>query len=115
MHCARRSPPSPRRSAGDVTEHHGPPPPTTPRANLPAWFGPTVAQFEAHRVAITGHCYRMLGSASDADDAVRETMPARKKVADRFDGRAAVRTGSTASRPTCASTTSPSASAARAR
>ncbi|MFO0609350.1 MAG: sigma-70 family RNA polymerase sigma factor [Polyangiales bacterium] len=53
---------------------------------------PTVAQFEAHRVAITGHCYRMLGSASDADDAVQETMLRAWKAADRFDGRAAVRT-----------------------
>jgi RNA polymerase sigma-70 factor, ECF subfamily len=32
---------------------------------------------EAHRPALTGHCYRMLGSAFDADDAVREPLIAR--------------------------------------
>lgn len=34
----------------------------------------TVENLEAHRVALTGYCYRMLGSAADTDDAVQETF-----------------------------------------
>lgn len=51
-----------------------------------------VQQLETHRVALTGHCYRMLGSAVDADDAVQETMVRAWRGLDRFDGRASLRT-----------------------
>jgi RNA polymerase sigma-70 factor, ECF subfamily len=51
-----------------------------------------VADLETHRAALTGHCYRMLGSAADADDAVQETLVRAWKNLDRFEGRASVRT-----------------------
>ncbi|NVB36663.1 sigma-70 family RNA polymerase sigma factor [Pseudenhygromyxa sp. WMMC2535] len=47
---------------------------------------------EPHRAELTGHCYRMLGSAVDADDAVQETMLRAWKGLERFEGRAEVRT-----------------------
>jgi RNA polymerase sigma-70 factor (ECF subfamily) len=47
---------------------------------------------EAHRPAITGHCYRMLGSVFDADDAVQESFIRAWRSRDQFDGRASVRT-----------------------
>jgi RNA polymerase sigma-70 factor, ECF subfamily len=51
-----------------------------------------VAQFEAHRAALTGHCYRMLGSVVDAEDAVQDTMVRAWRNFDAFDGRSSVKT-----------------------
>jgi RNA polymerase sigma-70 factor, ECF subfamily len=55
-------------------------------------MSPDVAQLEAHRPALTGHCYRMLGSAFDAEDAVQDTMVRAWRSLDRFDGRSSLRT-----------------------
>jgi len=47
---------------------------------------------EQHRAALTGHCYRMMGSAADADDAVQETMVRAWRGLGRFEERASLRT-----------------------
>lgn len=53
---------------------------------------PTVADLELHRTAIRGHCYRMLGSVVDADDAAQETMVRAWRHLDGFEGRSSLRT-----------------------
>lgn len=46
---------------------------------------------DVHRRALTGYCYRMLGSGSEAEDAVQETMIKAWKAADSFEGRSSVK------------------------
>lgn len=49
-----------------------------------------------HRPALLGHCYRMLGSVTAADDAVQETLLRAWRARAGFEGRSSVRTWLTA-------------------
>ena len=49
------------------------------------------ARLETHRSEVTAYCYRMLGAAFEAEDAVQETFIRAWRAYDRFEGRAALR------------------------
>lgn len=48
-------------------------------------------ELEAHRRALTGYCYRMLGSGSEAEDAVQETMVRAWRNAETLQEQAALK------------------------
>src|ERR1700751_5840579 len=51
----------------------------------------TADALEQYRRELTGYCYRMLGSAFEAGDAVQETMLRPWRSLDRFEGRSALK------------------------
>ncbi len=50
------------------------------------------ALLEQYRPALTGHCYRMLGSVVDAEDAVQESMLRAWKGIDRVTEQSSLKT-----------------------
>jgi RNA polymerase sigma-70 factor (ECF subfamily) len=52
----------------------------------------TAALLDQHRPALTGHCYRMLGSVADAEDAVQEAMLRAWKGIDHFKEQSSLKT-----------------------
>jgi RNA polymerase sigma-70 factor (ECF subfamily) len=60
------------------------PPPLPARSELDA-------RLETHRAELTAYCYRMLGGAFEAEDAVQETFIRAWRAYDQFEGRSALR------------------------
>jgi RNA polymerase sigma-70 factor (ECF subfamily) len=58
---------------------------------LHAADAPIELELESHRRALTGYCYRMIGSGAEAEDAVQETMVRAWRSADKLQERGALK------------------------
>src|SRR3954451_5702872 len=53
----------------------------------------SIEELERYRIELTAYCYRMLGSGSEAEDAVQETLTRAWRGLGEFERRGPVRTG----------------------
>jgi len=73
------------------TAQRGAPAPSTPSTTAAGTSDDVGALLEQYRRELTGYCYRMLGGAFEADDAVQETLLRAWRSYDRFEGRSSLR------------------------
>jgi RNA polymerase sigma-70 factor (ECF subfamily) len=64
---------------------------TAERASATAPPADVMAELETYRTQLTGYCYRMLGAAFEAEDAVQETFVRAWRAYDQFEGRSSLR------------------------
>jgi RNA polymerase sigma-70 factor (ECF subfamily) len=64
---------------------------TAERASATAPPADVMATLETYRTELTGYCYRMLGAAFEAEDAVQETFVRAWRAYDQFEGRSSLR------------------------